>query len=306
MQRLSNALERLFPGSGIRQRYRDELLSQCNLFVESGYADPDFVAEITSSCIGKFWSRLSEALIFNRLREMKFGSRALMGEGPDFLLLIENRRVWIEVICPEPTEIPKEWLEYSEGIAGSVPHDAILLRWTSAIKAKVDRLMGSPNEKKKSYLEAGIVCEKDVFVIAVNGCRLRGGPFSSLLGISQFPYAAEAVFPIGARQVQIDLCTNRIKDVGFQERSNILKPNGASVPAYLFLEERSKLVSAIWAVDFNGGDAIGQKEYSALVHNPNASNPIPQGFLPTDTEYVAEKLDNSEYHFSGIKPSNDR
>ncbi|TLY47941.1 MAG: hypothetical protein E6K53_16125 [Gammaproteobacteria bacterium] len=47
------------------------------------------------------------------------------------------------------------------------------------------------------------------------------------------------------------------------------------------------MVSAIWAVDFAGLEVVGIAEPSALIHNPNALNCLPRGFLIVDDEYEA-------------------
>ena len=65
------------------------------------------------------------------------------------------------------------------------------------------------------------------------------------------------------------------------------RENGAKVFTLLFLEPRFNAVSAIWAVNFNGGPAIGNNDPSVVVHNPNALNPVALGFLPADHEYSA-------------------
>ncbi len=54
-----------------------------------------------------------------------------------------------------------------------------------------------------------------------------------------------------------------------------------------FLEPRFRSISAIWAVDFNGGAAIGNSEPAVVVHNPHALNRVPPGFLSADDEYEA-------------------
>lgn len=132
----------------------------------------------------------------------------------------------------------------------------------------------------------------DGYVIAVNGCQLRSGHFPSLLGISQFPFAAEAVFSIGPYQLQIDRDTLKVVDSGYKHRQYVKNKNGSLVPTYTFLEPRFNLVSAVWALDLNGESAIGNSEPSAVVYNPNASNPISLGFLPADSEYVATQRDD--------------
>jgi type I restriction enzyme S subunit len=145
------------------------------------------------------------------------------------------------------------------------------------------------------------VASDDAYVIAVNGCRLRSGPFPALVGISQFPFAVEAVFPVGPYQIRIDRETLEVVARGHQHRPYVLNKNGAEVSAYAFLDPRFNSVSAIWALDLNGGSAIGNTEPTAVVHNPNATNPIPVGFLPADDEYLANP-EGEEYVLSKVDP----
>jgi hypothetical protein len=272
--------EKHLPGDHTRAvAVREHIAKACVEFVESGRADSNFVIELTSESTQKFWARVSEALIALRLRDKQFGNRKTVGAGPDFLLMNGTQRIWVEVICPEPTGVPTEWLEPKSGEAISFPHQEILLRWTSAIKAKFERLVG--------YIASGVVAPEDAYVIAVNGCQLRSGPFPALFGISQFPFAAEAVFPVGPYQLQINRETLKVVERGHQHRPYLLNKNQAQVPALAFLSPMFNPVSAIWALDLNGGSAIGNSEPSAIIHNPNALNPVPVGFLPADHEYAA-------------------
>jgi type I restriction enzyme S subunit len=48
-----------------------------------------------------------------------------------------------------------------------------------------------------------------------------------------------------------------------------------------------QFISAVWAVDIDGTSIIGNSEDLAVIHNPNATNPIPIGFLPVCNKYVA-------------------
>ncbi len=293
-------LEHLFPGDGeLAKDYRGELARLCNVFVDSGLADSTFISKLTSGKKGEFWSCMSEALIFEKIRNKQFGQRAV-GAGPDFLLQDGARKIWIEVVCPQPIGLPREWTDIKLSSHGSVPHNEILLRWTSGIKEKTEKLVGTANGKLKGYLRTRVVSESDIYVIAVNGCQLRHGPFPALNGISQFPYALEAVFPIGPYQLTIDRTTQKCVGVGYQERFSIPKPNGASVPSFAFLDPGYHMVSAIWAVDFNAGYAIGNYEPAALIHNPNALNPLPRGFLPSNKEYAATPIGEGEYQLECV------
>jgi len=66
-------------------------------------------------------------------------------EGPDLLIEHQSGKIWIEVICPMPTGLPSDWFEQTAGKAVNHPHEAILLRWTSAIKEKAEKLLGNAN-----------------------------------------------------------------------------------------------------------------------------------------------------------------
>lgn len=302
MSRIARCLETRFPGDGRPALVREALYRACVEFMASGLADPKFETELTSESDDKFWSSVSEALVYGRLSDKTFAARPKVGVGPDFLLEDGAKRIWIEVICPAPIGVPIDWLEVQTNKVTSMPHEAILLRWTSAIKEKTEKLVGSLDGKVRGYLEQGVVAPNDVYIIAVNGCRFRHGPFPSLLGISQFPYAVEAVFPIGPYQLHIDRETLKTVGRGHQQRFTIKKPNGALVPSHAFLDPRYKSVSAVWAVDFNGYGAIGNPEPSALVHNPNALNPLQRGFLLVDDEFAAMPLEENGLLFERIGP----
>lgn len=271
---------------------RQKLTRACIEFVESGLADNEFVSELVSGQDCKFWSRVSEALVVEHLRGKTFPNRTSVGKGPDFLIMDGSRKVWIEVVCPKPVDLPADWVTAPFGVAVDFPHLQILLRWTSVIKEKAEKLIGTADGRIKGYLASGIVASDDAYVIAVNGCQLRSGLFPALFGISLFPFAAEAVFPIGPYQLQIDRETLKVVEVGHQHRLYVTNKNGAQVPAYTFLDPRFNSISAIWAVDLNGNSAFGNSEPMAVVHNPNAINPITPGFLPADNEYVAKQDDD--------------
>jgi len=303
MPTIAEFLDRRYPGDGLRADYRREIERVCSAFLASGMADPKFSTELTSGSDSKFWSCVSEALVYDRLKTLPFSPRSSIGTGPDFLLSCGAKCIWVEVVCPEPAGLPDDWVNIQTNKAGWVPHDAILLRWTSAIKDKAEKLIGSGDGRVKGYLQSGVVSPDDVYVIAVNGCQLRNGPFSALHGVSQFPYALEAVFPIGPYEIRIDRQTLATVGQGYQTRFHISKPGGSKVPTHIFLDSRYAPVSAIWAVDFNGGSIVGSAEPSAIVYNPKALQPLPRGFLPADAEYVASPQGEDAFLLERFSPS---
>jgi hypothetical protein len=266
----------------------------CLRHIELGLADSNFESNLCSGDDARYWQRLSEALLAHELLDANLNLRPSR-HGPDFLIQHEGRNIWIEVICPEPTGVPSDWLQSDPGVVTTFPHEAILLRWTAAIKEKAEKLLGNPDNGNVGYVGKGVVAADDPYVIAINGRRLRGKYFSSITGISQFPFAVEAVFAVGPFAIQIDRRTLKAIGSEHQHRPVIQKPNGSEVPAYTFLDPAFRPISAIWATDVDETWAIGNGKSMAVVHNPNAANPIALGLLPAYWDYVALENGNNEY-----------
>ena len=74
------------------------------------------------------------------------------------------------------------------------------------------------------------------------------------------------------------------------------------MPTYVFLDPRLRYINAIWAVDFNGKTEIGGSDQMVVVHNPNAINPIPIGFLPAENEYVANPNGSDKFILRKVAP----
>ena len=199
------------------------------------------------------------------------------------------------MICPEPSGIPDDWRKHELNRTFSLPHEAILLRWTAAIKEKSEKLLGNRERNISGYLKDGVVAPNDTYVIAVNGRLLRRGIFCNLMGISGYPFAVEAVFRVGPQELKIDSESLQVIDSGHQCRPMISKPKGSSVPASTFLDPTFQAVSAIWATDIDDSWVIGNAKQMSVIHNPLATNRIAEGFLPATTEYVATAGEEGDY-----------
>lgn len=292
---LDSFLDARYPGlSEHRDAVRADVKAICNRFSKAGLADPDFESNLCSGDEARFWQRYSEAVLGVELLDRGCDVRRSR-DGPDLLVVDKDRKVWIEVICPEPGDIPSTWLNAPQNAAYTFPHEAILLRWTAAIKEKAEKLLGNAQRGVTGYLAQGIVDPNDAYVIAVNGRQLRA-VFPALHGISQLPFAAEAVFAIGPMQIHIDRASLQVTGRDHQHRPVIRKAStGADVPAYTFLDPTFAPVSAIWAVDADDCRAIGNLRQMEIVHNPNAASPLPRGLLPADCEWSAVPQDANSY-----------
>ncbi len=122
--------------------------------------------------------------------------------------------------------------------------------------------------------------------------------FSELNGISQLPFAVEAVFGVDSYQFEMNPRTRELTNAGYQYRPDIQKRKDAPVRTNIFLDPKFSAISAIWAVDLNGTSVVGNLEPLVVVHNPIAKNAIPLKFLPAHNEYVmimdgVKKIDGS-------------
>lgn len=294
-QLIQQRIAERYPGDFHRMvAVREFLERACQRHLDLNLGDADLAQKLCSGDESQYWQQLSEILLAHELLEAGI-TLTPSHDGPDFLIEQATRNVWIEVICPRPEGIPAEWLGPPTGKAIGMPHEAMLLRWTAAIKEKAEKLLGNPKLGTKGYIEKGAVGANDAYVIAINARLLRGRYFASVTGISQFPFAAEAVFAIGPYAVRIDRETLEMVGGGHQHRPTIKKPNGAQVPAYTFLDPAFRPVSAVWATDVDETWVIGNAKATAVVHNPEAANPLPVGLLPAYDEYVAIPNGPDEY-----------
>ncbi|TIO06362.1 hypothetical protein [Mesorhizobium sp.] len=298
---LREAIEHRYPHASERiAALRESLIAACQRYIDTGLGDRDAERRLCSIDNSIYWQQLAEVLVAHQLElaGVRFFHPA---EGPDFCVEHEGRRIWIEVITPTPANVPEAWLAPPGGDVRDFPHEAILLRWTAAIKEKAEKLLGN-DRGQQGYLASGVVAADDAYVIAISPRLLRGyeGAFDCIDGISQFPFAVEATFAIGPLQVRFNRETLEASVPERQRRMLIPKPKGEAVPADTFLDHRFTPVSAIWAIDADEGTLLGKVPPSAIVHNPLATNPVPTGLLPAQDEYVARILDEDNYQLERI------
>ncbi len=271
--------------------WRSAVFAACDKVLAAGLLDKDALSRLNGTNDGLYWGAMSEVLLGDRL--LHAGLQPTHQEpGPDFRLEHGGKTIWVEVITPLPTNIPTDWLEHTPGNSVNFPAEAVLLRWTAAIKEKAEKLRGNAAQGKAGYLASGIVKEDDVCVIAVNGLLLRGGGFGKgdgfpqFEGISQFPFAVEATCAVGPYAIKINRNTLQKVSAGHSHRPHLARPKGADVPADTFHDPSFAPISAVWAVDIGYSATLHKEQPMAVVHNPHARNPLPLGFLPAQDEFT--------------------
>jgi hypothetical protein len=244
------------------------LINLWQKFLELGLPNAHFVSEFTSGKKEAALQRSWEMMLACHLDALGFVVTT-SDEGPDFRIEHNGHVIWIEAISPQPMGLPSDYLQPlkpGEFRVGDVPHNEVLLRWTSAIKEK--------SEKLKEYRAKGIVGPRDSFVIAINGCQL--GTFPLQHGVSQFPYAVEAVYAAGPITFPIDK-DRRIGKPFVSIRPEIRNAKGAPVPTALFVDRNNAAISAVIA--FSKDRSEDPTLALDIVHNHFASSPVPQGIL---------------------------
>lgn len=281
MSQIRDLLEQQFPGPPLTIHY-DELVSE---YQHSGLARPDVVQELTSGGERALWALIWEAMLYRHLTNLGFKfrrDRVKKSGGPDFGIPHDGRTIWIEAVVPAPEGIPGDYLrppKRGEVEFRSRPYDEILLRWTTVLKEKRDKL--------RRYAERGIIADNDCAVVAVNASRLSDFPGNDQ-GSSRFPLAVEAVLPVGPIAAPI---TPQGESDGETERTirrSIRKPpTGVEIPTTNFLDPAYANVSAI--IGSSRGDMLDGNLLLTLVHNPLAKVSLPRGILSTHQEFVADK-----------------
>lgn len=300
MNRVDDFLANQFPNN---PRLTDCLIDLHRRYADWGLKDTKFNQDFTDGTDDHFYAYLWEMLLASHLKNIRLDISST-DEGPDFKIDHSGQTIWVEAICPSPSGLPEEWLRESrpgEVRVWSLPHEEMVLRWTAALKEKKEKLTGRPERDRVTgeevvrpgYATKGIVGPNDPYVIAVSSCRL-GRYMNCHFGISQLPFAVEAVFPVGPIEVVINRETMETVDTRHGHRLFIRKPSGAEVPTDSFLNPDYAGVSAVLGSSAGLNAACGAAAPIVVVHNPLATNWLPVGILGADQEYVAE--DKGDYY----------
>jgi hypothetical protein len=237
------------------------------------YLDVDFRSKAARCFHPHFWE-LYLVTVANttglslRARRARGGS----DDGPDILLA---SGVAIEAVAAMPGIGPDAVTEGETGVARSVPDEGISLRLLNAVDEK--------RRKLDRYRSTQVLDPQAPFVIALNAARVPSARLEM-----PTPRIVRALFGIGHMQVHLSHDTLEHVATSHGRKDFIAKSSGAQVPADGFLSSSS--FAGISAVLYSCVDSVNRPAKLGadfvLVHNPNASAPIPTGALPARNEYV--------------------
>lgn len=259
--------------------YKSTLIALWDKFLALKLPTEHFITEFTSGKKAVVLQRSWEMMVARHLDAQGFAITTT-AHGPDFRFEHAGRTWWVEAVSPEPMGIPEHYLEgpkAGEFKVGDVPHEEVRRRWITAIKAKADKLT--------KYRAKNIVRSGDAYIIAVNGCQL--GAFAIQHGLSQLPYAVEAVYPVGPISISIDKETGAFGKPYISNQWAIESAQGAPVLTSMFVNKKNSNISGIIACTSDRSeDSILPLD---VVRNHFASVEIPVGmFGPKSIDWVTE------------------
>ena len=149
-----------------------------------------------------------------------------------------------------------------------VPEDAIILRYRSALDAKL--------RKYVKYVEKGIIPSTDPYVVAINGAAVHpifgeGAPI---------PTIAKAVLGLGQLQLVFSQDLDGEPARRIENRQEIQKKSGSRVQTDVFLGEDYGGMSGVLFSRCDITTPLGRLGQDfVFVHNPGAINPLRHGWL---------------------------
>ena len=261
------------------QAARDFLMEYWPIF--KPYADTEFLSEMQRNLHQRFWEMYLTCSMLIADKSVESAD-----SGPDIKVITDSTPIWIEAIAVTPGQEGQQDTvqdHISDPLNGEcraryVPDRQISLRYTSALYSEYNL------KYLEQYRVNETVAENEPYLIAINGGSI---PLAKLeRGI---PRIVQVLFGMGHEVVTIDTEIMGIVDTRHEHRPLIYKINSSSVCSSWFSKPENKYLSAVIfsTVDiFNQPPRLG--EDLLIVHNPNAVNPVPHGFLGCGREFVAD------------------
>lgn len=236
------------------------------------YADSNFVDSFAAAVLERYWEMYVGCVLLGLgLQLVPMSDRK--SQGPDILINLDGKSLWIECICPKPGEGPDQL--HQPKSSGWVPTDKILLRLSSALDTK--------RKVFDRYLKHGWILESDYTFIAIGGEQLGWRVDSDP------SYAVRSTYGIGDETVTFSREEPDNVKRGHSRRPAIDKSNGVGISMTPFQDETFENISgAIFDMAglWNPRPKLG--ETFKTVHNSNARNKLDADVFTCGTEYVVK------------------
>jgi hypothetical protein len=217
-------------------------------------------------------------------------NKAWKGAGPDLWAIVNGRNVWIECVVPGAGTGADAVPEMEGDMkVRSVPVAQMNLRLLSVFKDK--------REKWAKYIAMGITKLEDSYIVAING---RAMPFGHL--DDDPPWMARVLYGLGWFAVNVNTDTGKFSDAYLTAQPSIPKASKEEIDSRLFATGAASEVCGVMYSSFNAWNpastpAIGMK----FIHNPTATYPLPERWLPDSFSYNA-KFNGDSVSISQVVP----
>ena len=258
------------------------------------YADSDFLAKARNDDFqARYWEMYVGCSLLRQdmqiePREKRKERRISPDKGPDFRILAPHP-FWLEATTAGPGFGEDAVPEAEFGVVRDVSDREGTLRLLHAIREKA--------KQRLYFLEKGLIDRADCYVVAVN--------IGKIPHMSDFepPRLVRAVFGFGFPEVSMNVGSSTLSDWRCQRQAQVYKKSSAPVSRRIFLDpEQSddpnyvgyEGLSAVFLSEmepFNSCEPwFDHNKYMigddyCIVHNLQATNPLPHGFLKCGREY---------------------
>lgn len=213
--------------------------------------------------------------------------------GPDVLLMLNGRRIWIEATCatggepgrPDTVSEPPMPRLGEPPIVTDRPTNAMTLRIRAAVDTK--------QAKFAEYQRQGIVLAGDVTAIAVNVHAVPGA------WADMDDLMMRALYGLGDIAVSIDRATGKAVDVQRVPRPVLAKASGAQVAVRPFADGSLAHVSAVIGSREDAGNLPPRLGGGLAVYpNLTAAQPWRAGDLTLGTEWLPQSQPDGSHNIT--------
>jgi hypothetical protein len=257
-----------FPKGKIVRQHCEQLWRTYHPFAETQFL-PEFSV--------RFHQRWFEMYLTVTLIERGADVQRTSPPGPDIVVNVNGRRVWIEAVCGtggEPGR-PDSVVEPLRGECFSVPFDKIALRIRTSVDEK--------KKKYEKYLSGGCVATADSLLIALNVHEI---PYASS---DVERYVFRSLYGVGNQVLIIDRKTAKAVGSTNEQLQAIPKlSTGASVGTQPFIDGSMPSIVGVIVSAHSASSAAHKSPDFTLYPNLTAETPWNAGDLPIEREWEFE------------------